>query len=272
MQAMIGLPSGGDRVRWNPSAISPQPSTTPRIVAPRAMACARLSSTSAPAPSAITKPSRSLENGRAAASGGSLRVDSAESREKRIRLSGFTERRCRPQRRLGLAAPDRLDAELDGGRARRAGGRGRHRRALGAEAVGQVLGHRAEQEPFVAAGELPARRGAQQVVIVDRLVRAGRGGQGPALRPLHLDRRQGQEQRAGKIARRPMPASATASSVTSRPAVRTAPAPKAGRPARNPRCRRWWCAVRRSGSGRCGGCRIGRRQRASYPACRCRAR
>ena len=73
MQAMIGLPSGEERVRWKLSAISPQPSTTPRIVAPRALACARLSSTRAPAPSAMTKPSRSRENGRAAELGGSLR-------------------------------------------------------------------------------------------------------------------------------------------------------------------------------------------------------
>ena len=39
----------------------------------------------------MTKPSRSLLNGRAAACGGSLRVDSADSSENRIRLSGFTE-------------------------------------------------------------------------------------------------------------------------------------------------------------------------------------
>ena len=60
---MVGLPSGLERVRWKQSAISPQPSITPRIFAPRACAASRLSSTSAPAPSAITKPSRFFENG-----------------------------------------------------------------------------------------------------------------------------------------------------------------------------------------------------------------
>ena len=38
MQPMIGLPSGLERVRWNESAISPQPANTPRIFAPRAVA------------------------------------------------------------------------------------------------------------------------------------------------------------------------------------------------------------------------------------------
>src|SRR5262249_6120369 len=38
-----------------------------------------------------TKPSRFLENGLAAACGGSLAVDSAESSEKRISASGLTE-------------------------------------------------------------------------------------------------------------------------------------------------------------------------------------
>src|ERR1051326_1936456 len=65
--AMIGFSSGLERVRWKESAISPQPAITPRISAPRALAAARLSSTSAAAPSALTKPSRFLENGLAAA-------------------------------------------------------------------------------------------------------------------------------------------------------------------------------------------------------------
>ena len=60
-------------------------------MAPRALAASRLSSTSAPAPSAITKPSRFLANGFAAACGGSLWVDSAESSEKRISASGLTD-------------------------------------------------------------------------------------------------------------------------------------------------------------------------------------
>ena len=39
----------------------------------------------------MTKPSRFLENGRAAACGGSFWVDSADSSENRIRASGLTE-------------------------------------------------------------------------------------------------------------------------------------------------------------------------------------
>ena len=39
----------------------------------------------------MMNPSRSLENGREALAGSSLRVDKADRREKRIRLSGFTE-------------------------------------------------------------------------------------------------------------------------------------------------------------------------------------
>src|ERR1039458_3819224 len=38
MQPIIGLPSGLERVRWKASVISPQPSSTPRILAPRALA------------------------------------------------------------------------------------------------------------------------------------------------------------------------------------------------------------------------------------------
>ena len=38
MQAMTGLPSGLDRVRWNESDFSPQPSSMPSTLAPRATA------------------------------------------------------------------------------------------------------------------------------------------------------------------------------------------------------------------------------------------
>ena len=90
MAPMIAPPSGLDRVRWKLSARSPQPSTRPSTSAPRARACSRLSSTSAAAPSLITKPSRVFSKGRAARDGSSLRVDRAESREKRISASGCT--------------------------------------------------------------------------------------------------------------------------------------------------------------------------------------
>ena len=65
------------------------------------------SSTSAPAPSAITKPSRSLLNGRAADDGGSFRVDNADSRLNRIRLSGFTEASV-PTTRAASHSPRRI--------------------------------------------------------------------------------------------------------------------------------------------------------------------
>jgi hypothetical protein len=105
----------------------------------------------------MTKPSRFLENGLAAARGGSFEVDSAESSEKRISDSGLIEPSVPMQSAaLGLAAADRLDAELDRGRARGAGGRQRDRRALGAELVGQMVGDRAEQEALVIGDIAPA--------------------------------------------------------------------------------------------------------------------
>src|SRR4051812_6850358 len=107
MQPMIGLPSGLERVRWNASAISPQPFMTPRILAPRAFADSRLSRTSAPAPSAMTKPSRFLANGLAACAGGSVEVDSADSSEKRISDSGLTEP-SEPMQREALVSPRRI--------------------------------------------------------------------------------------------------------------------------------------------------------------------
>ena len=88
-----------------------------------------------PAPSAMTKPSRSLEKGLDAFSGGSFWVDSADSSEKRISASAVTEPSAPMESaRVGFAAADRLDAELDGGRARGAGGRQRDRQAARAEA------------------------------------------------------------------------------------------------------------------------------------------
>ena len=65
------------------------------------------------------------------------------------------------QRRVGFAAPDRFEPELDRARARRAGGRERNRRAFGAEGVGKRLADRAEQEALVIAnGSGPTRRRA----------------------------------------------------------------------------------------------------------------
>src|SRR5689334_7180134 len=107
MQPMIGLPSGLDRVRWKASAISPQPLITPRILAPRDWADSRLSSTMAPAPSAMTKPSRFFAKGLAACAGGSLDVDSADNKEKRISDSGLTEP-SEPMHSAASASPRRI--------------------------------------------------------------------------------------------------------------------------------------------------------------------
>src|SRR5262249_718751 len=69
----------------------PPPGMIPRLFAPRTAAASWLSSTSAPAPSAITKPSRFFANGFAAACGGSFCIERAESSENRIRVSALTE-------------------------------------------------------------------------------------------------------------------------------------------------------------------------------------
>ena len=70
-------PSGCGAVMWCASAERPPPATSAYMVAPRACACSRLSKTNAPAPSPITKPSRSLSKGREAVFGSSFRTDKA---------------------------------------------------------------------------------------------------------------------------------------------------------------------------------------------------
>ena len=200
---MIAPPSGLERVRWKESARSPHPATTPRILAPRAAADARLSSTSAPPPSAMTKPSRSRENGRHASSGASLWVDSADSSEKRMSDSGIDRAvRADGERRLGLAAPDRLDAHLDRGRAGGASGGDRNRRAARAEAVGDPIGEAAHQKEalkFRSAVEGSLDQGA----IGDGRVGRQIGGECLATRPIELGRRRCNEQGPGERAYRP---------------------------------------------------------------------
>src|SRR5260370_10075740 len=61
----------------------------------------------AAAPSAMTKPSRFLENGLAAACGGSFAVDSADNSEKRIRHSALTEP-SGPMQSAASASPRRI--------------------------------------------------------------------------------------------------------------------------------------------------------------------
>jgi hypothetical protein len=103
------------------------------------------------------------------------------------------------ERHIGLTAPDRFDAELDRGCAGCAGRRERDRRALGAEAVGDVLGDRSEQAALVKRTKAARGRGAQNVAIGDGVVAAQLGGDGFAMRPFDLDRCNRQEQRSRKI-------------------------------------------------------------------------
>ncbi len=164
----------------------------------------------------MTKPSRFLENGLAAPWGGSFCTDSAESSENRIRLSGLIEPSVADaQRRVGLAAPDRLEAELDRARARGAGGRQRDRRALGAEGGGERLGDRSEHEALMIGTEAPARGGAQQIVVVHRRVGAGGLGKLFALQPFDSFGATARNSGPGKWLRDPIPDCAIASSMAS---------------------------------------------------------
>ena len=64
MHAIAPVPPGDGAVMWWASAFDAAPSTSARIVAPRASAAFHSSRTSTAAPSLITKPSRSASNGR----------------------------------------------------------------------------------------------------------------------------------------------------------------------------------------------------------------
>ncbi len=106
------------------------------------------------------------------------------------------------ERRLGLAAPDRLDAHLDGGRAGGASGGDRNRRAARAEAVGDPIGEAAHQKEaleFRSAVEGSLDQGA----IGDGRVGRQIGGECLATRPIELGRRRCNEQGPGKRAYRP---------------------------------------------------------------------
>ena len=50
------------------------------------------------------------------------------------------------------------------------------------------------------AWKRPRGARAQEIVVADRVVGAGGGGKRLAMRPLDLDRRDGEEQRAGEVA------------------------------------------------------------------------
>jgi hypothetical protein len=132
--------------------------------APRASALSSDSSTRAAAPSAMTKPSRSLENGFDAFSGGSFCVDSADSSEKRISASAVAEPSAPIERPVAFAAADRLDAELDGGGAGGAGGGQRDRQAARAEFFGQPVRDGAELGGFEDVEFLQHGRGLRDAL------------------------------------------------------------------------------------------------------------
>ncbi len=104
------------------------------------------------------------------------------------------------ERGIGLAAANGLDAELDRAGAGRACGRQRDRRTLGAELVGQIVRHRAEQKAPVVAGVFAAAADAQQIVVIEFGL-VGVGSELQPLRPFDLDRRHRQKQRSREIAR-----------------------------------------------------------------------
>src|SRR5262249_20873334 len=104
------------------------------------------------------------------------------------------------ERSLGFTAADRFDAELDRARARCTGGRYGNRRALGPEALGEMLGHRREQTAFVNGMEAARCARAQKIVVSCAVVGAGAGRQHVAMRPLDLDWSNREEQRAGEVA------------------------------------------------------------------------
>ena len=103
----------------------------------------------------MTKPSRFLANGLAAAFGLSLLVDSADSSEKRITASGLIEPSV-PMQSAASVSPRRI-ASTPSWTALAPEAQAvdkRNRRALGAELLRQMVGHRAEQEALMIGGKL----------------------------------------------------------------------------------------------------------------------
>ena len=92
-------PVGSGAEMWYASAVSAAPTTSARIVAPRASACSADSMTTTPAPSPKTKPSRVRSNGREAPS----RVVVALRQRAHVRERGEGHRQ---QRRLRAAGED----------------------------------------------------------------------------------------------------------------------------------------------------------------------
>ena len=125
-----------------------------------------------------------------------------EEREAHDRFRGDRAVGADRERRVAFAALDRLEPELDRGRAGRAGGGQRDRRALRAEMLGEVVGDDAVFRRFIEGMEFRLRRRAHEIAIFDLVVRAGRIGEREALRPFDLDRREGEKEGPGKLSLR----------------------------------------------------------------------
>ena len=101
------------------------------------------------------------------------------------------------QRPVTFSTPDRLDAKLDRGRARSAGGRERDRQAARTETVGQAVGNGAELRRLENIQRIQTARDLEDA-IGRRSVLAG-CIEVEAVGPIELNRRRRQEKRSAEI-------------------------------------------------------------------------
>ena len=97
-----------------------------------------------------------------------------QEREAHDRFRGDRTVGADRKRRIAFAALDRLEAELDRGRAGRAGRGQRNRRALRAEMLGEIIRDDAVFRRLVEGMEFRLRRRAHEIAIFDLVIRAGR--------------------------------------------------------------------------------------------------
>ena len=182
MQAMIGLPSGEERVRWNPSAISPQPSTTPRIVAPRA---SRMRQAFQHQRAGALRHHETVAILAERARGGLRRVVAGGQR----RQQREADQALGIDRGVGADAPAPPRPRRAGSPRRRAGSRSRRRRrrwrwrSASPWCRSAPPGSRPPSRTGTARSSgrtSPVAGGAQQIIVADGLVRARRRGERPA--------------------------------------------------------------------------------------------
>ena len=225
-------------------------------------ACSRLSSTSAAAPSLMTKPSRVFSKGRDAPS----RVVVARRQRRQQREADHAPPAAPTRRRrwrCAASASPRWIASTAIWMAEAPGGAGRgqrDRRAARAEARRQAFADAAEQEGLVQVG----RPAATSIASADRsplpLARRARSKRcGHSYSTGGMPTMSGPGKRAGRAERglrqrfRRPPPPPCAPRARAKTARRRRP-PRAVRP-----CRRWWCAACRWESGGCARCPTGRR-------------